>query len=119
MSNQAVTGFCYININGQRIHSEAGSTLQVGGPVGKSAISTLGFVGIYNDEHQPATVKFKMVHTGDIDITTLQRLRDQTLTFETDSGQRYLIRRAGTTGVVELSKNSVDITMEGAPAELC
>lgn len=118
-NNNSVTGMCYISINGQRVHSEPDATLTVGGPVSEAALSTLGFVGLYTKENQPGVVKFKLFHTGNLDVTMLQRLRDQTLTFETDSGQRYLIRNAGTTELVELSKNSVDIKMSGAPAELC
>ncbi|MCX8749251.1 phage tail tube protein [Snodgrassella sp. B3088] len=118
-NNGAVTGLCYISINGQRLHSEPDATLTVGGPVGEASMSTLGFVGIHNKEIQPGSVKFKLIHTGDLDISMLQRLRNQTLTFETDSGQRYLIRNAGTIEAVELSKNSIDIKMAGNPAELC
>lgn len=114
----SVTGLCYININGQRVHSQPDATLRVGGKIAKSAMSVLGFVGQYTDEIQAAQVKFKMIHTGNIDVTTMQQLREQTVVFETDSGQRYLLRNAGTVDAVELSKNVLDVTMEGAPAEL-
>ena len=113
-----VTGLCWIIINGIKLHSEAGATLNPGGDIAKPAMSTSGYVGLFSDEKQAAKLKFKLVHTGDIDVVMLQHLRDQTLVFETDSGQRYLIRNAGTTDAVEFSKNSVDMTMEGAPAEL-
>ena len=113
-----VTGLCWIMVNGVKLHSEAGATLNPGGPIAKPAVSTSGFVGLFTDEIQAAKLKFKLMHTGDIDVVMLQQLRGVTLVFETDSGQRYLIRNAGTTDAIEFSKNSVDMTMEGAPAEL-
>ena len=46
----ALTGLSYINIKGVRVRSEKGATLEVGGKVGKSALSTTGFEGTFTDE---------------------------------------------------------------------
>ena len=114
----AVTGLVYISINGQRVHSEPDATFKPGGPAKKAAMSVLGYVGSYADEIKPSEVKFKIRHTDDLDVAMLQGLQNQTLTFETDSGQRYLMRGATVIEEVELSKTFVEITMQGAPAEL-
>ncbi|MFZ1417408.1 MAG: phage tail tube protein [Burkholderiaceae bacterium] len=114
----ALTGLSYINIKGGRVRSEKGATLEVGGKVGKSALSTTGFEGTFTDEIKPGKVSFSVIHTDKDDLTTYQNLRDEPVTFETDSGQTYLINRAGTVGEVKLKGNTFDVEMEGDPAEL-
>ena len=114
----ALTGLSYINIKGVRVRSEKGATLEVGGKVGKSALSTTGFEGTFTDEIKPGKVSFSVIHTDKDDLTTYQNLRDEPVTFETDSGQTYLINRAGTVGEVKLKGNTFEVEMEGDPAEL-
>ena len=114
----ALTGLSYINIKGGRVRSEKGATLEVGGKVGKSALSTTGFEGTFTDEIKPGKVSFSVIHTDKDDLTTYQNLRDEPVTFETDSGQTYLINRAGTVGEVKLKGNTFEVEMEGDPAEL-
>ena len=113
-----VTGLAHITIKGVRVHSEKGATLEVGGKVGKSAVSTSGFVGTYTDEIKPGKITFSIIHTDKDDLTVYQNLRDEPVTFETDAGQTYLINRAGTVGDVKLKGNTFEIEMEGDPAEL-
>ena len=115
MSN--VTGLCYVRVNGPRLKSKEGATLTRGGRVAELVTAVTGVVGAATKELQAAEIKAKIVHTGDLDITAVQRWRNFTATFETDSGQRYLIRNASVVDAVELSGHEVDVTIGGQEAE--
>ena len=115
----AITGLTFVTIRGARLRTDKGSTLEVGGKVGKSAMSTSrGFEGTYTDEIKPGKISLSVFHTDKDDLTTFQNLREEPVMVETDSGQTYLINRAGTVGDVKLKDNKFDFEMEGEPAEL-
>ena len=113
-----LTGMCYITVQGVKLRSEKGATLEVGGPIGESAMSTSGFEGTATKEIKPGKVTASIIHTDKDDITVFQNLRDTPVTFETDSGQTYLINRAGQVGDVKLKDGKFEIDFEGDPAEL-
>lgn len=113
-----LTGLCYINVRGVRLRSEKGATLEVGGKVGKAAMSTHGFEGTYTEEIKPSKITASIIHSDKDDLTEFQALRDEPVTFETDSGQTYLIARASVTTPIKLKGNTFDLEMEGDPAEL-
>lgn len=113
-----ITGLCYVSVRGVTLRSEKGATLEVGGKIGKSATSTKGFEGTYTEENKPGKVTMTIIHSDKDDLTVFQNLRDEPVTFETDSGQTYLIAQAGTVGDVTLEGHTFKFSMEGAPAEL-
>ena len=113
-----MTGICHLNINGSRMRSEKGATLEVGGPISESAMSTLGFEGTVTKEIKPGKISASIIHSNNDDLAAIQRWRGVTATFVTDSGQTYLIENAGTVGDVKMKDGKFDIDLEGAPAEL-
>ena len=113
-----MTGVTYVNVNGRRVRSKKGSTLTVGGKVGKEVMSTSGFEGVATDEMEPGRVKVTVAHSDKDDVTSVQSWRGIDITFETDSGQTYLIADAGTVGKVELKDGELSFEMAGHPAEL-
>lgn len=112
-----VTGMCYVKLNGIPLRTQPGASLKPGGPVVEMVSDVNGVVGPTTKEIKAAEVKAKITHTGDLDVVAVQAIRDQTLTFETDTGQRYLIRDASVIDVVELSGKELDVTFSGQPAE--
>ncbi|MTD32410.1 phage tail tube protein [Paludibacterium denitrificans] len=113
-----MTGLCFININGRRVRSKEGANMKPGGLIQEPVNDANGYCGMANKENKNSEVKFIIPHSSEDDVTALQAMKDATLVFETDSGQRYLIRDAGTIGEVDFKGKEVDITMGGAPAEL-
>ena len=113
-----ITGLVYINIGGRRQRSEKDATLEVGGKVGEAVMSANGYEGHATKEIAPAKISATFIHTGNDDVTALQNLRDTPVTFETDSGQTYLIANAGTEGSVKLKGGKIDVEITGTPAEL-
>ncbi|WP_024303325.1 phage tail tube protein [Pseudogulbenkiania sp. MAI-1] len=112
-----LTGIVYVNLNGSRLRSKPGASLKVGGAIRKAETDVNGFAGHSTEEIKPAEVKCTLLHADDTDLVALQQIEGATLVFETDSGQRYLVRDAGTEGEVEMKGKEVDITFTGAPAE--
>lgn len=112
-----MTGICYVEMNGSRVRSKDAS-LKPGGPISKAVTDDNGVNGHATEEIKPAEIQFTLPHGDDVDVTALQRVRGATAVFETDSGQRYLIRNAGTEGEVALKGKGIDITLSGEPAEL-
>ncbi|AXF86768.1 hypothetical protein DTO96_102524 [Ephemeroptericola cinctiostellae] len=113
-----MTGICHLNVNGARMRAEKGASLEVGGPVGESAMSTSGFEGTVTKEIKPAKISATLLHSDKDDVSAIQRWRGVTVTFETDSNQTYLIQNAGTVGDVKFKDGKIDFELEGAPAEL-
>lgn len=113
-----LTGLATVKVNGATLRSKPGASLKVGGPIKKAESDSNGFAGHSVEEIKPGEVKCTLLHAGDTNLVTLQAISDATVIFETDSGQTYLVRQAGTEGEVELKGKEVEITFSGAPAEL-
>ncbi|EEG08229.1 phage tail tube protein [Pseudogulbenkiania ferrooxidans] len=112
-----LTGIVYVNVNGARLRSKPGASLKVGGPIQKAESDVNGFAGHSTEEIKHAEVKCTLLHADDTDLVALQQISGATVVFETDSGQRYLVRDAGTEGEVELKGKEVELTLTGAAAE--
>lgn len=113
-----ITGLVSIKVNGATLRSKPGASLKPGGKIKKAEMDSNGFAGHSVDEIKPGEIKCTLLHAGDTDVVALQQISDATVVFETDSGQTYLVRQAGTEGEVEMKGKEVDITFTGAPAEL-
>ncbi|WP_374498097.1 phage tail tube protein [Vogesella indigofera] len=107
-----------IKLNGATLRSKLGASLKVGGPIKKAETDSNGFAGHSVEEIKPGEIKCTLLHTSDTDVVALQQISDATVVFETDSGQTYLVRQAGTEGEAEMKGKEIDITFTGAPAEL-
>ena len=112
-----VTGLVYISLDGQKLHSEKGSELDVGGPSKEAQVSVPGVVGHAVEEIKPAVITGTLIHTADIDVTALQAWEGNAL-FETDTGQRYQVRNAAIQGTLTLEAGRVKVTISGQPAQL-
>lgn len=112
-----VTGMCYLNLNGSKLHSKEGATLKPGGPIQEIVTDVHGVVGTATEKHSHAEVKATLIHTAELDVVALQNLAEATLVFETDTKQRYLVREASTIGELEFKGKEVEVTFGGHPAE--
>lgn len=112
-----MTGLCSIKLNGVTKRSKPGATLKPGGVIREPLSDSNDFCGLAAKEIKHGEIKFTIQHGSDEDVVALQNLDDVTALFETDSGQRYMVRKAGTMGEVEIKGNEVEITLAGCPAE--
>lgn len=91
MSKQ-ITGRAKISIDGKVIPSENGAKLNVGGASRKP--ERHGGTTYYAEEEVAPTIECVVNHTKDVDILDLAAIKNATVTFETDTGQKWLMNGA-------------------------
>ena len=111
-----ITGKVQLKVDGVRVQSENDAELDPGGETYESK-NVQGTTHRMSSEDTPAIVSFKLAMTENVDVTEVSRWKNKTLTFITDTGQRYLIRDAFVVGRVKQMRDSADVEMHGPPAE--
>lgn len=102
-----VTGRVFISLNGQRIRSKEGASLETGGIERDAAISDAGVDG-YMEKVTAPKVTCKISHTAQTSLSDIQAFNG-TLTFETDTGRIYTLRDAWNAKPPKLEKGDVDL----------
>ncbi|MBI2769990.1 MAG: phage tail tube protein [Burkholderiales bacterium] len=108
-----VTGRVFIALNGQRIRSKEGATLDVGGVDREAAVSDAGVDG-YSEKVVQAKVECKINDTADIRIDDIRKFKDGTLTFQTDTGKVYTCINAWCANPPKMTKGEWDLSFEAA-----
>lgn len=106
-----VTGRVYVSMNGMRIRSKEGATLDTGGPRREAAMSDAGVDG-YTESTQPPSVDCTINHTADTSLTDLHSFKDGTLTFETDTGRIFTLIGAWSAEPPKLTKGEVTLKFQ-------
>lgn len=99
MSKQ-ITGRAKITIDGTVITSENGAKLNPGGVNRKP--ERHGGVTFFAEEEVPPSVECTVNHTADVDILKLSAIKNATVTFEADTGQKWLMNGACAESPVDL-----------------
>lgn len=102
-----VTGRVFISLNGQRIRSKEGASLESGGVEREAAVSDAGVDGFMEKITAPK-VTCKISHTANTNMADIQAFTG-TLTFETDSGRVYTLIEAWNAKPPKLEKGEVDL----------
>lgn len=102
-----VTGRVFISLNGARIRSKEGASLEMGGIEREASISDAGVDG-YMEKVTAPKVDCKISHTAQTKLITLQGFTG-TLTFETDSGRVYTLTEAWCAKPPKLEKGEVTL----------
>jgi hypothetical protein len=88
-----VTGRVFIAINGTRIRSKEGATLDTGGFKRDAQMSDAGVDG-FSEAPVAPSVECKINDTADVSLDDLRNFRDGTVIFETDTGKVYTLNSA-------------------------
>lgn len=107
-----LTGRVFITLNGQRIRSKDGASLDIGGVSREAAMSDSGVDG-FTETTAPPQVECKVNHSADMALKDFQDFKDGTLVFETDTGKVFTIRSAWSAKPPRLVKGEVDLTFQG------
>jgi hypothetical protein len=102
-----VTGRVFISLNGQRIRSKEGASLETGGIEREAAISDAGVDG-HTEKIVAPKVDCKISHTAQTNLKDLQAFTG-TLTFETDTGRAYTLIGAWNAKPPKLEKGEVTL----------
>lgn len=111
-------GRATIRANGQVIESAPGAALDLGGT--KRVPVTVGNTIGYAEQTAPATLEFETVLKAGQSLDTIRNLKDATVIYEADTGQRFVIRDAFTTDTITLKDGeggNVAVKMAGQGAE--
>jgi hypothetical protein len=102
-----LTGRIFISLNGQRIRSMPGASLDTGGVTRTPSISDAGVDGFMESISAPH-VACKISHGANTSMADLQAFTG-TLTFQTDSGRVYTLIEAFNTTPPKLEKGEVSL----------
>lgn len=102
-----IAGKVYISINGQRLRSKEGASLDIGGAAREPVISDSGVDG-FTEKVAVPKVDCKISLTDDIKLKDLQAFQG-TLVFETDTGRVFTLQDAWRTNPPKLEKGEVSL----------
>lgn len=109
-----ITGKAIIRVDGQQWRTEDGATLDVGG-VKRTPKVGGGSVYGYSEETAPPELECKVYHTKDTDVTAINKITNATVTFESDTGDAYVLREAFVLepGKLEAKDGAIAVKMSG------
>lgn len=112
-----VTGIVFVTVNDKLLQSKSGASLVLGGyeRTAQTGHSLYGF----SDSFVPAEMECVISDKAQTDLIEMANWMDATLTFETDTGKRYLVRGAATVEAIKLTGGDGDVAlkMQGMPAQ--
>lgn len=106
-----VTGRVFIALNGQRIRSKDGATLDMGGVKRDAQMSDAGVDG-YSETVVAASAECKINDTAEIRAADLHNFKDGTIVFETDTGKAYTLTNAWSAEPPKLTKGEWSLKFE-------
>ena len=107
-----VTGRIFISLNGKRIRSKDGASLDTGGVTRDAALSDAGVDGFTEAVAAPS-VTCEVNHTADISVDDFKNFKDGTLTFETDTGKVFTLTNAWCSKPPKLAKGVIPLEFMG------
>lgn len=107
-----ITGVATIRVDGEEIPTERGATLNPGGVNRETKMA--GRRVYYNEEPVAPTLQATVLHTEDIDLVDMGKIRDATVLFECDNGQDYMLTGAFVTETAELSSDQGGVRLRMA-----
>ncbi|MAZ33383.1 MAG: phage tail protein [Thalassospira sp.] len=107
-----ITGVATIKVDGQEFPTERGATLDPGGV--NRTTKMAGRRVYWVEEPIPPTLQAIVMHTEDIDIIEIGRIRDATVLFECDNGQDYMLTGAFTTESGQLNSGEGQVRLNMA-----
>lgn len=103
-----IAGKVFLTLNGQRLRSKEGASLETGGIERDAAISDSGVDGFMEKIVAPK-VDCKVHLTYDIRLADLQGFKEGTLVFETDTGRTFTLINAWCAKPPKLEKGEVSL----------
>lgn len=113
-----ITGKAFIYVDGDLLQSRDGAKIGLGNPTREAVIGDTGTHG-YMEKNQTAYIECEVSHASDTSMQSLIGITDATITFETDSGQSFVLRNAWLSNTLELeaTDGKLSLRFEGVTAE--
>jgi hypothetical protein len=110
------SGRVTVKLETETLISKPGASLQIGG-TSRAFDMTDQNSSYYRETGKPARIKATMVHVSETDLLKLQRFKNGTASFTTDTGHVYIVSNAATADLGDLANGEVDIEIGGDPAD--
>ncbi len=111
-----VTGRVFVSVDGSRLASKEGAKLDFGG-VSRTGVAGDSGVHGYTEKTEIPFIECTISHKADTDLSALAAFNNESVTFQTDTGQTYMLRSAWLAKAPELSKGEVSLRFEGISCE--
>lgn len=113
-----ITGRAFISINGARLKSRPGATLNLGG-FNRETQNGDDSVHGYKEAVMQPSVSCTISHDKDVSLKELADAKDVSVTLETDTGRTYIMSPSWLTAPPELNtqEGSIQLNYEGMSAE--
>lgn len=113
-----ITGKAIIKVDGNQWRATDGCKLHPGG-VEREAKVGGGRVHGYSEKTKAPELEASVYHTRDTDLTAINAIKDATVIFESDTGDRYVLRAAFVTeqGSLDAENGTVDVKMSAEGCE--
>ncbi|KAB7624320.1 phage tail tube protein [Alkalilimnicola sp. S0819] len=107
-----VTGRVFIKIDGKQLRTKKGAKLKLGGHNRNTIVGHE--VHGYAEETVAPEVECTISHTSQTDLEAIAASSDVTLTFEADTGQRWVLHNAWLTDTPELNDGEGEVPLKFA-----
>lgn len=111
-----VTGRVFITVNGVRQASKEGAKLDFGG-VSRTGVAGDSGVHGYQEKTEIPFIECTISHKADTDVVMMSKWANESVIFQTDSGQYYKLMNAWLAKPPELSKGEMSLRFEGMSCE--
>ena len=88
-----ITGKAVIRVDGEEWRTEDGAKLNPGGVTREAKVGG-GKVHGFAEKTKEPELECSVYHTRDTDLTAINAIRDATVVYESDTGDRYVLRSA-------------------------
>lgn len=114
-----IAGFVEFRINGELYRAKGSFTYNLGNFKREGMVDGLGLVG-YKETPQVAFIEGAIYDSGDLDIKSLQNLKNETITLTLVNGKVIALREAfyAADGNVTTDEGEVEVRFEGTAEEI-
>lgn len=108
-----ITGKAIIRVDGTELRTadKGAATLDIGGEKREPKVGA-GKTWGFNEETMPVELSCKIFHTGDTSLKQLGAITSATISFECDSGKRYVLREAFSLDTPKLDAKSGEVELK-------
>lgn len=111
-----VTGRVATTVKGKRLASKEGATLKFSDFSREGVTGDAGVIG-FSEKTEIPEISCVVAHTAETRLADFLAIKDETISFDTDTGTSYVLRNAWCSGGIELAKGEVKLTFQGIKCE--
>lgn len=118
MAEHQITGKAIIRVDGEEWSTEDGAKLNPGGVTREAKVGG-GKVRGFAEKTKAPELECSVYHTRNTDLTAINAINDATVVYESDTGDRYVLRNAFVTeqGELDAENNTINVKFSAISCE--